>query len=136
MPLASNDAAPSQMHPASFRSQSEDTQAIVLAKKPSVFPVRRSMQMHWKRRVLERTAMSFDPDKPFHDGYAPTIDKAIASSVIAHYVGGNCRRLRGTFKRRNRTSTPPGITNGAAQGCPLKTCQALPTETIDRSRSN
>jgi hypothetical protein len=65
MPLASNDAAPSQMHPASFRSQSEDTQAIVLAKKPSVFPVRRSMQMHWKRRVLERTANVVRPGQTF-----------------------------------------------------------------------
>ena len=37
--------------------------------------------------------MSLDPDKPFHDGDAPTIDKAIAGSVIADYVSGKLQTL-------------------------------------------
>ena len=42
--------------------------------------------------------MSFDPDKPFHDGGAPTIDKAIASSVIADYVSGKLQTLADHFQ--------------------------------------
>jgi hypothetical protein len=41
--------------------------------------------------------MSLEPDKPFHDDDAPTIDKAIASSVIATTSAANCRRLQGTL---------------------------------------
>ena len=42
--------------------------------------------------------MSLDPDKPFHDGDAPTIDKAIASSVIADYVSGKLQTLADHFQ--------------------------------------
>ena len=42
--------------------------------------------------------MSLDPDKPFHDDDAPTIDKAIASSVIADYVSGKLQTLADHFQ--------------------------------------
>jgi hypothetical protein len=42
--------------------------------------------------------MSFDPDNVFHDGDAPTIDKAIAQSVVAHYVSGKPQTLAGHFQ--------------------------------------
>ena len=42
--------------------------------------------------------MSLDPDKPFHDDDAPTIDKAIASSVVADYVSGKVQTLADHFQ--------------------------------------
>jgi hypothetical protein len=42
--------------------------------------------------------MSLEPDKLFHDGDAPTIDKAIATSVIADYVSGKLQTLAGHFE--------------------------------------
>jgi hypothetical protein len=40
-------------------------QSIGLAKKPNAFQVRRSMQMHWKRRVLEGAANVVGPRQAF-----------------------------------------------------------------------
>jgi uncharacterized membrane protein YgcG len=42
--------------------------------------------------------MSFKIGNVFHDGDAPTIDKAIAGSVIAHYVSGALQTLAGHFE--------------------------------------
>jgi hypothetical protein len=42
--------------------------------------------------------MSLEPDKPFHDDDAATVDKAIASSVIADYVSGKLQTLAGHFE--------------------------------------
>jgi hypothetical protein len=42
--------------------------------------------------------MSLDLDKPFHDDDATTIDRAIADSVVAHYVGGQLQTLAGHFQ--------------------------------------
>jgi hypothetical protein len=82
--------------------------------------------------------MSFGPDNVFHDGDAPTIDKAIADSVVAHYVSGTPQTLAGHFQMAepNQFADAPGIKNGASRDYLLKMCQVLPTETIKRSRSN
>jgi hypothetical protein len=42
--------------------------------------------------------MSVDPDQIFGDRDAPTLDKAIASSVIAQYVSGKLQTLAGHFE--------------------------------------
>jgi hypothetical protein len=42
--------------------------------------------------------MSFETGNLFHDGDATTIDKAIASSVVAQYVKGNLQTLAGHFQ--------------------------------------
>ena len=48
-----------------------------------------------ERRFREDLLLSFKIGNVFHDGDASTIDKAIAGSVIAHYVNDTSRRLRG-----------------------------------------
>ena len=42
--------------------------------------------------------MSFAPDNTFHDDDAAAIDKAIANSVVAHYVSGKLQTLAGHFE--------------------------------------
>src|SRR4029077_19438469 len=98
MPLASNDAASGRMHPASFRSHQRTPKRSCWRRSRALFRSGDRCKCTASVAFWSAPPMSFDPDKPFHDGDAPTIDKAIASSVIADYVSGKLQTLAEHFQ--------------------------------------
>ena len=82
------------------------------------------------------TADVHDPDKTFADRDAPMLDKAIASSVVAQYIGGQLQTLTGHFQSLEPNQYAPCINSGVVQHFLLNKYLVLPIETINRSQLN
>jgi hypothetical protein len=80
--------------------------------------------------------MSDDLDQTFSDGDAPILDKTIANSVIAQYVGGQLHTLTGHFQSLEPNQYAAMYQRWGGQIFLLERCRVTRIEEITKNQSN